>query len=193
MRPSLHYLLVVSYEVVMRAIFSLPRYRLFNWMKRAFLHARGAEIGRRVVFYPGVWISPGSHLVIGDDVDLALDVLITTGGGVYIGDRTLIGYRTQILSANHRIPDNGGKIFGSGHELAPVSIGSDCWVGAGCMVLPGTTIGEGTVVGAGSVVANDLPPYSIAVGSPARVIRTRGGDRLKRREVSHADKQSGPD
>ncbi len=58
----------------------------------------GARIGNGVVFYPGgVWISPGRNLVIDDEVDLAKDVIITTSGGVHIGERTLIGYRTQIF------------------------------------------------------------------------------------------------
>ena len=88
---------VVSYEVVMRCLFALPRYRFLNHFKSLFLQLNGALIGRRVIYYPGVWIAPGRNLVIGDDVDLAFGVLIETSGGVTIGDRTLVGFGTKIF------------------------------------------------------------------------------------------------
>lgn len=157
----------------MRALFSLPRFRFLNAIKATFLRLLGAEIGSRVVFYPGVWITPPSGLSLGDDVDLALEVLITTGGGVSIGERTLIGYRTQILSGNHIVPTRPNRIFDAGHERKPVSIGRDVWIGASCLVLPGVSIGEGSVIGAGSVVSRDIPPWSVAVGNPAVVIKER--------------------
>ena len=53
-----------------------------------------------------------------------------------------------------------------------ITIGNDVWLGAGVIVLPGITIGECSVIGAGAVVTKDIPPYSIAVGNPARVIKT---------------------
>jgi len=133
----------------------------------------GAKIGKGVVIYPGVWISPGRNLVIGDEVDLSKDVLITTAGGVTIGDRTLIGYRTQILSANHQIPKVGVRIPVSGDVFAPVIIGKDCWIAAGCIVLPGVTIGDGAVVAAGSIVKDDIAANSIVAGVPAQFIRMR--------------------
>lgn len=157
----------------MRLIFSMPRFRLLNHVKAMFLRAVGAKIGRRVVFYPGVWICTGRNLRLGDDVDLALGVLITTDGGVSIGDRTLIGYHTQIISGNHIIPAGRGRIFGSGHTKGPVSIDADVWIGAQCVILPGVTIGEGSVIAAGSVVTRDIPAFSIAAGVPAKVIRER--------------------
>ncbi|SHF10297.1 Hexapeptide repeat of succinyl-transferase [Marinitoga hydrogenitolerans DSM 16785] len=167
------YMIVVWYEFIMKILFSLPRFRTFNYIKKLFLKSMGAKIGKRVVFYPGVWISPGKNLVIGNDVDIALDVLITTSGGVKIGDRTLIGYRTQIISANHRIPKNRGKIFYSGHERKKVIIGKDVWIGANCIILPGVHIGDGAVIAAGSIVTKDVPQYTIYGGVPARKIKDR--------------------
>lgn len=164
---------VVSYEFLQTLLFSLPRYRTINWLKARFLGLMGAQIGRRPVFYPGVWIAPGRGLSAGDDVDFALGVLITTGGGVSIGSRVLIGYRTQILSTNHLIPDQPQRIFGNGHSRSPVNIGSDVWIGANCIILPGISIGEGAVVAAGSVVTKDVPPFAIVGGNPARLIRNR--------------------
>ncbi len=168
-----HSFFVVSYELVQRLLFCLPRYKSVNAFKSFFLRAVGARIGKHVVFYPGVWIAPGKNLVVGDYVDFALDVLVTTGGGVTIGDRTLIGYRTQILSSNHRIPEGRGKIFTAGHDGKPIVIGNDVWIGANCLILPGITIGEGAVVAGGSVVTKDVAPFNIVAGNPARVLKER--------------------
>lgn len=169
----IHNFFVVTYEFIMRVLFFLPRYSIFNFIKKIFLSLNGASIGQRVVFYPGVWIAPGRNLVVGDDVDFALDVIITSSGGVFIGDRVLIGYRTQILSANHIIPKNIGKIFFSGHDKKKVCIYNDVWIGANCIILPGVTIGEGAVIAAGSIVASDVEPFSIVGGVPAKLIRYR--------------------
>ena len=116
----------------------------------------------------------GRNCEIGDDVDLALDVLLTTRGGLKIGDRSLIGYRTQILTANHEIPGKESRIADSGHKYSSVCIGEDCWVGANSVILPGVSIGKGSVIGAGSVVTKDIEEYSVAVGCPARVVKRRG-------------------
>lgn len=165
--------LVVSYETVMGLVLGLPRYRLMCGLKKIFLSLVGARIGKRVVIYPGVWIAPGRNLDIGDDVDLAKDVLITTTGGVSIGARTLVGYRAQILSTNHEIPPVGAPFPVSGNVHRPVRIGSDVWIGAGAIVTAGVTIGEGAVVAAGSVVTKDVPCNAIVGGVPAKIIRHR--------------------
>lgn len=173
MKKAIKYSTVCMVEAISRIFFCLPRHRLFNWLKGCLLGCLGARVGKRVVFYPGVWIMPGRNLVIGNDVDFALDVLVTTGGGVTIGDRTLIGYRTQILSSNHCIPEGMGKIFEAGHEEKPVVIENDVWIGANCLILPGIKIGEGAVVAGGSVVTKDVLPFAIVAGNPARIIKMR--------------------
>lgn len=165
--------LVVLYETVMGLSLMLPRFSLFNAFKSSILRLAGAKIGKGVIIYPGVWIMPGRGLTVGDHVDLSKDVLITTSGGVTIGDRVLVGYRTQILSANHSVPPAGFPIPISGDIFAPVKIERDSWIGANCIVLPGVRIGVGAVVGAGSVVTKNIPDNAIAVGVPARVIRYR--------------------
>ena len=157
----------------MALLFSLPRYRTFNAVKCLFLRLNGAIVGNRVVFYPGVWIAPGKNLVIGDDVDLALNVLIDTSGGVTIGDRALIGYGTKIFSNNHHLPLNQENIFGAGHSKGEVLIGKDVWLGANVIVLPGRTIGDGAVIGAGSVVTKDVSAFTIVAGNPAKFVRVR--------------------
>lgn len=167
------YFLVVSAETLMQALFLLPRYRVFNFIKSIFLKLMGAKISSGVVFYPGVWIFPCKGLRLGENVDLAKDVLITTSGGVDIGDRTLVGYRTQILSSNHIIPKGRKRVFNSGHVHKKVTIHNDVWIGANCIILPGVVIGEGAVVAAGSVVTKNVQAFEVVGGSPAKLIKLR--------------------
>lgn len=157
----------------MELVFLLPRYRWCIYLKTKLLTIMGAKFGKGVVIYPGVWINPGRNLIIGDGVDLAKDVLITTSGGVKIGDRSLIGYRTQIISINHSIPPVGEPFPISGDDPRAVVIGKDVWIGAGCIITPGVTIGDGAVVAAGSVVTKDVDANSIVGGAPAKLIKMR--------------------
>lgn len=109
------------------------------------------------------------------------------GNGVYIGSycilgRTSIGDRTQIASAVQVLSgrrqhgrDEAGRIQGSAHGVfETVAIGADCWIGASAVVM--SEVGEGATIGAGSVVTSPVPPRSVAVGSPARVIRSTTAD-----------------
>lgn len=179
LRPSaaphargLRYNAVVVFETAMQFVFKLPRFSWLNILKAGFLKAAGAKIGRNPVFYPNAWIMTGKNLRIGDDVDISMGVIITTSGGVTIGNRCLIGYRSQIFSANHKI-DTTVPVRFSGHEDAPVTIGDDVWICANCLILPGSSIGNGTVIAAGSVVNGDIPGNVVAAGVPATVVSQR--------------------
>lgn len=173
MKNTIKSFLVISYEMVMNILMSLPRFAPFLFLKINLLRLMGAKIGKGVVIYPGVWITPGTNLVIEDDVDLAKDVIITTRGGVHIGARTLIGYRSQLLSANHSIPTRGERIPISGDVFKPIRIFNDVWIGANCIITAGVTIGEGAVIAAGSVVTKDVYPNQIVGGVPAKLIKER--------------------
>jgi acetyltransferase-like isoleucine patch superfamily enzyme len=95
------------------------------------------------------------------------------GGSIRFGSNCLVGPRCIFRTANHRFTDNNLNIIEQGHDYSDIKIGDDVWFGAGVMVLPGVTIGSHSVLGAGSVVTRDIPAFSIAVGVPARVIRSR--------------------
>ncbi|SUS08809.1 Hexapeptide repeat of succinyl-transferase [uncultured Defluviicoccus sp.] len=172
-RKYIRQVAIVTYEMFMALVLGLPRFRVAIFLKASLLRAMGARVGRGVVIYPGVWITPGRNLILDDEVDLAKDVIITTTGGVTIGKRTLVGYRTQILSANHEIPPPGLPISASGHVLGSVKIGADVWIGANCVITPGVRIGDGAVIAAGSVVTKDIGPNAIVGGVPAKLIRWR--------------------
>jgi acetyltransferase-like isoleucine patch superfamily enzyme len=89
---------------------------------------------------------------------------------VTIGDRTKFGPGVSIFAATHPTAVQGRR---DGIDYSRgVKIGNDCWIGGNTVILPGVTIGDGVTVGASSVVTKSIPPYSIAVGSPVRVIKT---------------------
>lgn len=173
LHSTVKYCLVSTYELFSGLVFALPRHRLMNRVKSAYIRIMGGKAGKRVVYYPGIRINPLGGIQISDDVDIAWGVTITTRGGVTIGARTLIGYNSAILSSNHIIPSSRLQIFGSGHEHKPVKIANDVWIGANCTILAGVSIGEGAVIAGGSVVTKDVEPFAIVGGNPAKLIRNR--------------------
>ena len=87
-----------------------------------------------------------------------------------IGDDTFIGKNNQFYTPIHPLDFKTRNTF---IETAkPIKIGKNCWLGGSVVVLPGVTIGDGCVIGAGAVVTKDIPENSLAVGNPAKVIRT---------------------
>jgi acetyltransferase-like isoleucine patch superfamily enzyme len=121
------------------------------------------SLGRRVVIRPG-------SMLFADPRE--------GGAGIEIGDDVMIGSGVHIYVHNHRFDDPSRPIIDQGHfSSEPVRLERGCWVGAGCIILPGVTIGENAVVGAGSVVVKDIPPRVIAVGNPARPVRTIEGSK----------------
>lgn len=89
---------------------------------------------------------------------------------VTIGERCLIGPHCMIMDTAFHHVDPERRL--DPPEASPIVIGDNVWLGARVIVFPGVTIGEDSVVGIGSVVTKDIPPRSLVVGSPARVLRT---------------------
>lgn len=113
------------------------------------------------------------YIEISENTFIGENVVIYGHGGVNIGKNSLIAMNTCIVSSNHTIPSSNELIINQPDKLLPTKIGDDVWIGANVTVLGGVKISNGVVVGAGSVVTKDIPPYCIAVGNPAKVIRTR--------------------
>lgn len=94
-------------------------------------------------------------------------------GRISIGNGVRIATQVVMIGANHRFEDGGRPIHGQGLAYEPIVIEDDVWLAARVNVMAGVRIGRGCVIGAGAVVTKDVPPYSIAVGVPAKVIGSR--------------------
>ena len=111
---------------------------------------------------------------IGENVFIGSDVFIdnTYPESIVIEDNVTIISRTFIIGHTF-VPLHLAKVLRNEDQASRgVIFRKGCYIGAQCIVMPGVTVGEYTIVGAGSIVTEDLPPYSIAIGSPAKVIRT---------------------
>lgn len=113
----------------------------------------------------------GPVLSIGSRVWAARGLSVVAHRRVEIGDDVWFGPDVYITDASHRLDGEDGPLGTSMSPAEPVRIGDGAWLGTGVVVLPGVTIGERAAVGANSVVADDLPANTVAVGSPARVVR----------------------
>lgn len=117
------------------------------------------------------------ELELGDNVVVQISCHIGCINKIKIGDYTTIGARTYITDHTHgtveledlKLPPRHRKLYSKG----PVMIGKYVSIGEGCAIMPGVTIGDHVVIGANSVVTKDIPPYSVACGNPARVIRNQ--------------------
>ncbi len=92
---------------------------------------------------------------------------------IKIGDNVLIGPNVVIRAADHNFDNIDIPINMQGHRSGRIIIEDNVWIGANVTIIRDVTIGTGSVIGAGAVVTKDVPPYSIAAGVPARVIKSR--------------------
>lgn len=115
---------------------------------------------------------------IGQDTFIGPSACIAGPGDIKIGKHCLIAAHTGIYANNHNFTDPKKPIKYQGITCKGIVIEDDCWLGHGVKVLDGVTIGRGSVIGAGAVVTKDIPPFSVAVGVPARVIKSRDGKEI---------------
>lgn len=94
--------------------------------------------------------------------------------GLEIGDNTLLAQNITITPYSHIFTDPNKRIWDQGGHSKKVTIGKDCYLGMGVCVMYSGDIGDGSVIGAHSTVVKPIPPYSVAVGTPAKVIKKRG-------------------
>jgi maltose O-acetyltransferase len=112
----------------------------------------------------------GTYITVGARTFVNFGAVFFDAAPITIGQDVQIGPSVQLLTPTHEMDAERRR---AGWEKAlPVTIGDNVWLGGGVIVCPGVTIGENTVVGAGSVVTRDLPAGVLAVGNPARVVRT---------------------
>jgi len=127
------------------------------------------SVGEDVAIRPPLYVDYGTQITIGDRVFANYGLTPLDCARITIGDDTQIGPHVQLLTPTHPVdPDQRrSKVEAAG----PITIGRNVWIGGGAIVLAGVTIGDDAVIGAGAVVTRDVPPRSVAVGNPARVIR----------------------
>jgi acetyltransferase-like isoleucine patch superfamily enzyme len=171
----------IHWELMRRGAFA--RWPLHGNVLEALRDGR-LEVGEHTLFEPGVWITaPASARVrIGAGTFLNLGVTVAALELVEIGDHCMFANGCFITDADHRFDDPGRPVTWQGFQSkGPTRIGDNVWCGANVVITSGVTIGERCVIGANSVVTTDIPPFSIAVGVPARVTK----------QVSYADAGSG--
>jgi galactoside O-acetyltransferase len=143
------------------------------------------SVGSHVVIDDFVFVQGGEGVKIASYVHLASFSSVTGGGQAQIGECTGVSSGARILTGTDLTDGSGlfGPLIPSALRAVQRSrtkLGRHVLVGANAVVLPGVTVGDGAVIGAGSVVTSDVPPWTINVGVPARVIKDRPREQVLR-------------
>jgi len=129
------------------------------------------EIGNRSVIEKNSTLNNMvGDIIIGNRCLIGLSNTII--GPVKIGDNVNTAQQITISGLNHNFENISIPINRQGANTKQVTLEEDIWIGANCVILQGVTIGKHCIVGAGSIVTHSIPPYSVAVGNPAKVVRT---------------------
>ncbi|HTN45757.1 MAG TPA: acyltransferase [Flavipsychrobacter sp.] len=180
LKKLIHYLLVPKFE-------ARPR----TWVKlfvNPFIHKKGKgaiiRSRTRVDVLPFNEFSLGSYSIIEDfstinngmgDVHIGSHTLVGMGnviiGPVRIGDDVIFAQNIVVSGLNHVYESLSSPIHRQGVTTAEIIIENECWVGANVVITAGVSVGKHSVIAAGAVVTKDVPPYSVAAGNPARVIK----------------------
>lgn len=154
-----------------------------------------ARLGNDVIIEAGVLIFHPENIEIGDDVYIGHNTMLKgyykntmeigdgtwigqqcffhSAGGLTIGSNVGIGPAVKIITSRHEADDKSKPILHTPIVFSPVVIEDGADIGIGAVILPGVTVGEGSQVGAGAVVCNDVEPYTIVGGVPAKLMRKR--------------------
>ncbi|MBZ0299825.1 MAG: acyltransferase [Anaerolineae bacterium] len=127
---------------------------------------------------------PQAGIAVGKNCFFGEYTCIRGQGGVHIGDGVYTGTQVQIAAVNHVYSDPDRFIKDQGITAEGIVIEDDVWLGSNVVVVDGVTIGKGSIVGAGAVVTKNLPPYSVAVGVPAKVVKSRRDADAVRQQVA---------
>jgi maltose O-acetyltransferase len=142
-------------------------------LRRTLLEQLLGSIGEGTEIRPPLHVDYGSNITIGARCFANFGLVALDVARITIGDDVQIGPNVQLLTPTHPVePEPRRQKW---EAAQPISIGDNVWLGGGAIVLPGVTIGANTVVGAGAVVTKGLPADVVAVGNPARVVRTLDG------------------
>lgn len=169
------HLLYLELESVLFGLFSaipgILGMALRNLIASLFFHKKQGfyAIQPRVVFVETGKLSVGKHFAVNSGT------YINAKGTISIGDDVIIGTNVTISSGMHPIDGIESSVLSRPTIPKPIVLEDDIWIGSGAVIMPGVTLKKGTVVGANSTVTHDTEPYAVVAGSPARVLRYRGG------------------
>lgn len=135
---------------------------------------KNVTVGENVIIYPNVSFEGNGSITIGNNVKIGTNVVLSAqkDGGIVIGNNTIIAANSYIVDSNHGMERNC-LISSQPLKTKKITIGDDVWIGTNSSIIFGSKIGNGAVVGANSLVNTEVEPYSIVVGTPARVIKYR--------------------
>ncbi|WP_433379490.1 sugar O-acetyltransferase [Actinoplanes sp. CA-142083] len=138
--------------------------------RRKLLEQLLGSIGDEVDIRPPLHVDYGSHLHVGDRVFINFGLMALDVAEIRIGDDTLMGPNVQLLTPTHPVDPEPRRA--KWEAALPITIGDNVWIGGMAVICPGVTIGDNSVIGAGAVVTKDIPADVVAVGNPARAIRS---------------------
>ena len=151
-------------------------FRLINYYNYSHVAPRRLlTLGPDAAISPNAVFSNAERITAGRGLRLGARCHLWAGhthGRITIGDDVLFGPEVMVTAATYRFED-GHPVTRQKMDEADVVIGDDVWLGTRAIVLPGAKIGDGSIIGAGAVVMGEIPPMSVAVGAPARVVRQR--------------------
>ncbi|MFI7008471.1 sugar O-acetyltransferase [Streptomyces sp. NPDC050145] len=128
------------------------------------------SVGEDVELRPPLYVDYGSNITIGARTFVNYHLTALDVAAITIGEDCQIGPNVQLLTPTH--PVEPGPRRDKLEAARPITIGDNVWLGGGAIVCPGVTIGDNSVIGAGAVVTRDIPANVVAVGNPARPVRT---------------------
>lgn len=137
-------------------------------LRRLMSELTGSHIDEGFGLFPSFFADCGKNLHISKNVFINSGCKFQDQGGIYISDGALIGHNVVIATLNHDFaPEKRHGMYPK-----PVTVGKNVWIGSNSTICPGVTIGDNAVIGAGSVVTKDVPENMVAVGVPAKVIKS---------------------
>ena len=162
-------------------ILGIKMQRVWYRMLTSYYRGKFATCGEKVLFYPQNSHIYYPHVSVGNQVVLGVGIMLmaTAESHIYIEDKALFGPYSRVIAGNHSTHITGKIMadYGISDKLSsddePVRVETDTWIGTGAIITKGVTIGRGSIVAAGAVVVRDIPPYAIAGGIPAKVLKFR--------------------
>lgn len=128
------------------------------------------DLGSGAHIRPPLFVDYGTYITVGADTFINYNLTALDVAPITIGRDCQIGPNVQLLTPTHPVEPQPRR--DKLEAAKPITIGDNVWLGGGAIVLAGVTIGDNSVIGAGAVVTRDVPANVVAVGSPARVIRS---------------------